>query len=1151
MKKTLVLAFCLGLCLIAVGQTRHFYTSERLASNLITCICQDKAGYIWIGTEYGLNKYDGYRFTNYFHDVNNAASINSNNVTSLFVDQNGGLWVGTGIGLAYYNDANDNFERIPLANVEAARVNDIIQEDDNHLLIGTAGYGLFRLDIREKKVVQVERYATGDDDYFNHILIDDQGNFWKGGAGPVITCRLRDKTVQHFDSPYGSVTTFVPYQGGVLMVCQRGLMFYRDGQILTDFIDTSIFGGEIVQLRTALCDDKGNLFLGTLGKGLCWVPQGSHRLQRYEYASPSFDLKTTNVWALYADNQDNLWVGCLKRGLLLLPQQEPQFSSWSLSAQNVSVGGSVTSFCLGDGGITWCAVQNNGIYGFDENGKMVAHPASPPKTYSIYRDRQGAYWIGSDDGVYSYNPLTGAYSKVFTLECDYINLMTDDGQGRMFISTYSKGFTSYDVKTKAIRHFSMRDEDKVRGRLHNNWVMTMMVDSRGKLWIGTSSNLCCYDPVNDNFHPYGWEVMLEGKTIYSLYEDRDHRVLVGTDAGIFLYNQKEGKVVPLPGAEILANKVICGMIQDQYGDLWCSTSMGIWQYQRDEQRWITHVSGNGLTTREYVRGLSMQDASGSLFFGISDGITTFHPAALRDAHPTKEAVHLTGLFIGSNPVNCNTLSDGTRVMTEPLADSHHFTLSYIDNTFTMEFSLFNYANTDNVVFEYRMNGAKEWAQTNVGSNVISFNHIQPGSYTLEVRANENGVYTEPQTYYIVVRAPWYRSAWAYLIYILGAFGIIGLIGWSWKKSTTRQLDEEKMKFLINATHDIRSPLTLIMAPLSNLRRRLTDDQKDAQRDIETIELLLAHGIPEGIGNLIIPVIVILSMFFADWKLALLSIASLPIGLLAMGMMFKAGMSRMEAYYAAGAKMNNTIIEYVNGMEVVKAFNRDGESYERFERDINDYRDMTLDWYKVCWPWMALYSSIIPCVALFTLPVGGWFVLMGWSSLADYVLVLCMTFSIGVPLLKALSFAGKFPQLGYKIDELERLLDNPSIKDSGRPFEGVGHDIRFENVRFSYKEDEVIHGITLDIKEGQMVALVGESGSGKSTLAKLLVHFYDVDSGRITLGGQDLTDLRTEDLNDQISFVSQEQFLFNTSLYGNILIGKPTASREEVLHAACP
>jgi len=320
-------------------------------------------------------------------------------------------------------------------------------------------------------------------------------------------------------------------------------------------------------------------------------------------------------------------------------------------------------------------------------------------------------------------------------------------------------------------------------------------------------------------------------------------------------------------------------------------------------------------------------------------------------------------------------------------------------------------------------------------------------------------------------------------------------------------------------------------------------------DIETIELLLAHAIPEGIGNLIIPAVIILAMFFVDWKLALLSVASLPIGMLAMGIMFRVSMKRMGPYYAAAAKMNNTIIEYINGMEVVKVFNRDGESYERFERDINDYRDMTLDWYKVCWPWMALYSSILPCVALFTLPVGGWFVLRGWSTLADFVLVLCMTFAIGAPLLKAIGFAGKFPQLNYKVDELERLLDHPPLRQSGRGFEGKNHDIRFEDVRFTYKDTEVIHGVNLEIGEGQMVALVGESGSGKSTLAKLLVHFYDLDSGRITLGGQALTDMKIEALNDEISFVSQEQFLFNTSLYENIRLGKPDASREEVLRAA--
>lgn len=320
-------------------------------------------------------------------------------------------------------------------------------------------------------------------------------------------------------------------------------------------------------------------------------------------------------------------------------------------------------------------------------------------------------------------------------------------------------------------------------------------------------------------------------------------------------------------------------------------------------------------------------------------------------------------------------------------------------------------------------------------------------------------------------------------------------------------------------------------------------------DIETIELLLAHAIPEGIGNLVVPAVVLVAMFVVDWKLALLALLSLPLGMLAMGMMMKVGVARMEDYYAAAAKMNNTIIEYINGMEVVKVFNRDGESYARFENDINYYRDMTLDWYKVCWPWMALYSSILPCISLFALPIGGWFVLQGWSSLANFILVICMSFSVGTPLLKAMTFAGKIPQLDFKIQELERLLEHPPLKASTRAFEGASHDIRFDDVHFAYEDDEVIHGISLDIEDGQMVALVGESGSGKSTLARLLVHFYDLNSGSISIGGQDITDMSVEALNDQVSYVSQEQFLFNTTLFDNIAIGKPSATREEVEHAA--
>jgi len=376
----------------------------------------------------------------------------------------------------------------------------------------------------------------------------------------------------------------------------------------------------------------------------------------------------------------------------------------------------------------------------------------------------------------------------------------------------------------------------------------------------------------------------------------------------------------------------------------------------------------------------------------------------------------------------------------------------------------------------------------------------------------------------------------------------------------------------NTLKNIRVALKskLEVQPLGNIKELGTGQIKRVfTDDIEQIELLLAHAIPEGIANILIPIIIILCMFFVEWRLALLTLAVIPIGLFAMAMMMKSGMSKMGAYYNSAKKMNNTIIEYVNGMEAIKVFNKDGDSFRRFGDAVKGYRDFTLDWYKVCWPWMAIYNSTIPCLALFTLPIGGLLVLNGTISLSQLVLVLCMSFAIGPAILRALSFGGKIPQLDYKIAELEKLMHGEPLKQGSHKFEGKNYDIEFKDVKFSYKKSpvvdpavpepgrrvettvntEVLHGINLTMKQGTTTALIGESGSGKSTLAKLLVHFYDLNGGHITIGGQDITDMTIEALNNQISYVAQEQFLFNTTLYENILIGRPDASREEVLDAA--
>ena len=190
MKRFLIVFTLVFVTILAWAQSGHFYTSEKLSSNQITNICQDKVGYIWVGTEYGLNKYDGYRFTNYIHETNNPTTLSSNIISSLFVDSYGNLWVGTQKGLDLYDNVNDEFVHIKLEGAKGVpRINDITQEDESNLLIGTAGYGLFRMNINTHKTEKLEGYALGDNNYFSYIMLDSEAL----SGNPVMEVRLQEE----------------------------------------------------------------------------------------------------------------------------------------------------------------------------------------------------------------------------------------------------------------------------------------------------------------------------------------------------------------------------------------------------------------------------------------------------------------------------------------------------------------------------------------------------------------------------------------------------------------------------------------------------------------------------------------------------------------------------------------------------------------------------------------------------------------------------------------------------------------------------------------------------------------------------------------------------------------------------------------------
>lgn len=817
-----LLIICGIISLIAFASSGELYTSGKLSSSLINCITQDKYGYIWIGTEYGLSKFDGYRFTNYFHDAKDSNSITDNIISDFLVDHEGNLWIGTAKGLMKYDYENNYFKRYKSLDGRRPRIYSIKESHNHDILVGTAGFGLYSVKKDKGAILRNREYSERDSDvFFTHIYEDMHHYLWQSSHLPTFT-RFTKKNGhiirKSFKSPCGAPVTFIQHRPNrMLIVCMYGILYYdyQSGKIADAGYNFGTFKNNIT-INKAILDHEKNLYICTSEHGVLVAKHESNKVEQLENNS-TFNLSTAFVNDIYEDKDCNLWIGCYKKGLYLVNQQKAAFNTWSFSTQNYSIGSCVSSIAQGENGETWCTVQNSGVFCFDPTGKIIAHPKSPAGTSIIYKDRKGEYWLGNGNALYRYNPKSGVYQQKLNFKSAGIYCLADDTQGNLYISVYSKGIYIYNVETGAVKILNMAQRGK-HGFLCNDWVRAMMLDHQGMLWIGTSNGVSCMNTKTYSFTDYGWQTILKDKQANALCEGEHGDIIIGSDEGLFLYERSKGKVIPFPEARVLDGKQICSIVKDHQGDLWISTTMGIWQYSVSNKKFIGHINGNGLKSKEYVLGAMMHNQDDLIAFGIDDGITVFYPQEIKNSQMKLGKVHLTNFIVDGKSINCQK-SD--------------FEIDYDQNSFTLEFSLLNYRNTDNICFQYRINKGK-WSTTNEGVNAIPFNKLNPGEYTIEVRAFNNGNYSTPSTIInIKVKNPWYASTWAYLFYCLLFFSLVAYIIYSYERRRKADLDETKMKFLINATHDIRSPLTLIMGPLNKLKERISDEE--SKQDIETID----------------------------------------------------------------------------------------------------------------------------------------------------------------------------------------------------------------------------------------------------------------------------------------------------------------------------
>ena len=321
--------------------------------------------------------------------------------------------------------------------------------------------------------------------------------------------------------------------------------------------------------------------------------------------------------------------------------------------------------------------------------------------------------------------------------------------------------------------------------------------------------------------------------------------------------------------------------------------------------------------------------------------------------------------------------------------------------------------------------------------------------------------------------------------------------------------------------------------------------------IEEIEPPLAHFVPEGSGHLVLPIVSFIFLCVIDFRIALGALAALPIGIIFMMLTFVISGKNLTKYQEANAHMNSVIVEYIEGIEVIKAFGKTGVSYEKYAGAITDYRDFVIEWMKDTWVTMKLAFAFMPATLLGVVPVSTYLIGKGSISVSEMALAVMLAMSMVISMAKIEIFSNSLREMEYTVKEIQKLFDIKTLSEPKQEKIPESYNVELKDVHFTYDENEgeVLHGVNLSLPEGSFTALVGPSGGGKSTVAKLIARFWEVTGGSIEIGGVNIKDMKVTSLANLVSFVTQDNFLFQCSLLENIRLGNPNATDEEVKAAA--
>jgi signal transduction histidine kinase/ligand-binding sensor domain-containing protein len=825
----------------------HIGIEQGLSQNSIYAIHQDKFGFMWFGTEDGLNRYDGYKFATYRHDPSNPHSLSANFIQALLEDRNGALWVGTELGgLHRYIPESEGFVRYRANpnNKQTLTHNSIralAEAPDGTIWVGTA----FGLNAFHPITGIVKQYLPASQPIpleqtigfalpapqVNAVAVDVQGNVWAGTFGGGVG-KLNVKTgewtyFRHNPRQSSSLsndfvgTILVDSLGMIWIGTNHGLnLLNPTNGIMTSFLPNGANPASLqgVQVRGLWQENAHTLWIATNDGGISILNSTTGQCTNlHAEQTNALSLNTNIINRIYRDKAGTVWVGTGGSGINKFDPRAWKFVSYRHEINNFNslVHNVVRGFHEDNDGTLWIATEG-GLNKLNlQSGIFTAfthNPTNPNSlagniVRSVYRDTKGRLWIGSASGLQYLDDKRGAFMTVpvaannpNALPVNSIRTVLENADGTMWVATEGGGVCLYNPEQKRIRTFA-NDPANPRS-LSNNAVVSLYRDRKGTLWVGTLNGLNRFDAQTQDFTRFIRDEAnpqsLNSNNIRSMYEDVKGRFWIGTwGGGLHLFDRETGYCEVFRERDGLPNDAVYGILPDKQGYLWLTTNRGLARFHPDERSFRVYDADDGLQSNEFNGGAYSVGASGRLYVGGVQGFSAFFPDSIKDNDVMPQVV-ITGFKKFNKSVHVG----------KDIRNNAEITLRYDDKFFAIEFAALNFTHSRKNTYLYKLEGFdKAWIDAGT-SREAAYTNLDAGNYVFRVKAgNNDGCWNEEGAKLsITILPPWWMTLWFRVAVALSLVSTGGV--WFWSRLRRVEFQKQELERLVQVrTQELSSTNT--------------------------------------------------------------------------------------------------------------------------------------------------------------------------------------------------------------------------------------------------------------------------------------------------------------------------------------------------------